>query len=380
MQDFERYNKVLSAFVQNKEILAPQTEDIDIKSVVAYFDLVRKQAWSLYEILADSWKCSCGAPHSANVRLCHLRADQPSPLFKVSFSYTASDGEDRPESWRETYIRIESRDAASAENCLCRAIRDTSRQQQLGHFWHTSQGYLANVTTATHTTQTIQTTQTAVQTPLTVLHLKSLLSSEYRRVSQPLRLKRLSHKQRLSIAVALSSSILQFYETPWLRDMWGEEDVHFFLYGVDKHSRPLISDPCLSRSFQRQPDNSTTKAANQDSEDRFLNAQIVNKTLFALGIVLMELCLNKSFDQLYEASDIQEGHISVIDAYQVAMDNVDEVFDEGGDEYGRVVQRCLRCEFGIQDSLKRLDFDKFRALVYEGVVAPLEQDLNQFCL
>jgi hypothetical protein len=174
---------------------------------------------------------------------------------------------------------------------------------------------------------------------------------------------------------------LQFYESPWLQDMWGGEDVHFFLYGIDKHNRPLISDPCLSRSFRRRPDNSMTKAANQDSENRFLNGQIVNKTLFALGIVLMELCLNKSFDQLYEASDVQEkDHLSVIDAYQVAIDNVDEVFEEGGDEYGRVVQRCLRCEFGIQDSMKRLDFDKFRALVYEGVVAPLEQDLNQFCL
>jgi hypothetical protein len=96
---------------------------------------------------------------------------------------------------------------------------------------------------------------------------------------------------------------------------------------------------------------------------------------------LMELCLNKSFDQLYEASDVQtEGHHSVVDTYQVAMDNIDEVLDEGGGDYGRVVQRCLRCESGIQESWKTLDFDRFRALVYEGVIAPLGQDLNQFCL
>jgi hypothetical protein len=372
MRDFERYNKVIATFVQNKEILAPRAEEVDIKSIVAYFDLVRKQAWSLYEILANSWKCSCGT-HSANLRVGHLRPAPLSPLFKVSFSYSTSDGQTRSESWRETNIQIESKDATSAEHCLCKAIRDTSTQQQVGHFLHTSQGHLANIT-ATKTTP-------AAQNPSTVLHLKSLLSSEHKIVNQPLLLKRLSQKQRLSIAVALASSVLQYYESPWLQDMWGEQDVHFFLYGVDKHKRPLISDPCLSRSFRRQPDDPTTKAANQDSQNRFLNAQIVNKTLFALGIVLMELCLNKSFDQLYEASDVQtEGHLSVVDAYQVAMDNIDEVFDEGGGEYGRVVQRCLRCEFGIQDSLKTLDFDRFRALVYEGVVAPLEQDLNQFCL
>lgn len=373
IQDFERQNKVIAAFVQNKEILAPRTEEVDIKSIVAYFDLVRGQAWSLYEILATSWKCSCGTPHNANLHVAHLRPALPSPLFKVSFSYHARDGQTRSESWRETTIQIEAKDATSVEHCLCEAIRDTSTQLQVGYFLHTSQGHLANIS-ATKVT-------TAAQNPPTVLHLKNLLSLEHNIANQPSRLKKLSQKQRLSIAVALASSVLQFYESPWLQDMWGEQDVHFFFYGVDKHMRPVISNPCLSRSFRRQPDDPMILAANQDPENRLLNAQIVNKTLFALGIVLMELCLNKSLDQLSEASDVQtKGHLSVVDAYQIAMDNVDDVFDEGGGEYGRVVQRCLRCEFGIQDNLKRLDFDRFRALVYEGVIAPLEQDLKQFSI
>ncbi|KAI4209557.1 MAG: hypothetical protein L6R36_009532, partial [Xanthoria steineri] len=52
------------------------------------------------------------------------------------------------------------------------------------------------------------------------------------------------------------------------------------------------------------------------------------------------------------------------------------VYDEQGTQYGYVVQRCLRCEFGFQDSMKRLEIEEFRAAVYEGVLVPLEEDLN----
>lgn len=44
------------------------------------------------------------------------------------------------------------------------------------------------------------------------------------------------------------------------------------------------------------------------------------------------------------------------------------------------VQRCLRCEFGVQDSKKQRDFDASRDLVYEGVLAPLEDDLKRYSL
>lgn len=71
---------------------------------------------------------------------------------------------------------------------------------------------------------------------------------------------------------------------------------------------------------------------------------------------------------------------STAETYQVATSLIDTVYDEQGTQYGYVVQRCLRCEFGFQDSKKRLEIDAFRAAVYEGVLAPLEEDLKRYSL
>jgi hypothetical protein len=97
--------------------------------------------------------------------------------------------------------------------------------------------------------------------------------------------------------------------------------------------------------------------------------------------VLIELCLNKPLDELRsETLPTNRAQANVVDDYQVAISNINTVYMKGGSEYGYVVQRCLRCEFGVRDSMKRLDLDTFRSLVYEGVVAPLEEDYKKYSL
>jgi len=144
----------------------------------------------------------------------------------------------------------------------------------------------------------------------------------------------------------------------------------------------LISDAYVSRSFW--PPGSphpTNKSAEATTED-FPSSQIINKTLFALGIVLIELYLNKTLEDLHPPSDDKNEAArsqGIVDVYRTATSQIDNVYSIGGTQYGYVVQRCLKCEFGIQDSKKQLDFDAFRGLVYEGVVAPLE-DLRKYSL
>lgn len=110
---------------------------------------------------------------------------------------------------------------------------------------------------------------------------------------------------------------------------------------------------------------------------------IINKSLFALGVLLIELALNRPFEEL--RTDVMSSEPSAsnrsyttVDTYQVATSLIDRVYDEQGTQYGYVVQRCLRCEFSFQDSMKRLEIDAFRAAVYEGVLVPLEKDLYRY--
>ena len=191
----------------------------------------------------------------------------------------------------------------------------------------------------------------------------------------------LSRRQRLSIAVTLAHAVLQLHKSPWLNEFWSKKDIYFFSHGLDRYKRPVIDHPYVSRLFepQIQPDlNATLVAAD------YVNL-IINRSLFALGIILIELGLNKSFEDLYAESKglgaLRPGEpLSTVETYSAATSLVELVYDEQGTQYGHVVQRCLKCEFGIQDSKKQLDVDAFHALVYEGVLAPLEDNLKRYSL
>lgn len=191
---------------------------------------------------------------------------------------------------------------------------------------------------------------------------------------------KLSKRQRLEIAVILASSILQLHQSPWLSEIWSKSDIYFFFSGLNRDKCPLIDHAYVSRKFQSlgSTDNlqNTPEFKNQDS----LDCWIVEKTLFALGIVLIELCLNRPLEDL--SSTIANKAVaeprSLIGDYQTALSNMDAVFDEGGEQYAYVVQRCLKCEFGLLDREKHLDSDYFKGLVYEGVIVPLKENLRQF--
>lgn len=367
IEKFKEYNNAIAAFVLNKEILAPPDEDdnvIDSKSYIRYFDLVRKEACSLYKVLEDNWKCSCKDPHNANLQLSFRGTGKSTPVFQVCFS---SSGEGS-QTWRKTCIHPGPRNGpvqGHRKDILCTALCTTVPQGGLGDLVWTSIDWQIKR----------EIDDTLVQKS-TVLHLRSLLAKDFNRSTRDTRFRGLSEKQRRQIAVSLSYSVLQFYDSPWMHDLWGEEDVFFFT-GVDKRKVLVVSDPCFSRPFpQRQ--NPRMLVRNEHLSGHFLDRQIPNKPLFALGIVLLELCLNMPFDDLHDISSIDGDQLGAIEKYAIVMENLDRAFDEWGETFGQVVQRCLNPEFGLRPSETRMDFDKFRCRVYEGIIAPLEKDLKPF--
>lgn len=165
-------------------------------------------------------------------------------------------------------------------------------------------------------------------------------------------------------------------------ESWGKRDIYFTYTGLDEDQHPSISKPHVSRTFQTLQATAPTISNDQGLLPSFLNQSIINKTLFALGIVLIELCLNKPFEDLRPAASMQmPNHTpNILDDYDIANKAISDVYQEGGDDYGYVVQRCLRCEFQGQDSLKKLDVPRFRSLVYEGVLEPLMNDYKKYSL
>jgi hypothetical protein len=249
--------------------------------------------------------------------------------------------------------------------CLCKAIRNTQNLSGfLGFLSHPFQKQGASITM----TPAIS---ADARLPLT---LGSLLSSKQKSEATRSELRRLSREQRLKVAVTLASTVLQLYESPWLDEMWGKNEICFFPNGLDEDNYACIGDPYVSRSFVSPTAKKLSKQSVDTAADQFASSQIINNTLFALGIMLIELCLNRPFEDLHLAAESQRSKNqldSIATNYRIIKNAIDDVYAEGGTQYGYVVQRCLRCEFGVQDSKKNLNLDTFRSLVYEGVLAPL---------
>ena len=131
-------------------------------------------------------------------------------------------------------------------------------------------------------------------------------------------------------------------------------------------------------SFTSSP-NSGSNIVSDSALER--SSLIRNQTIFSLGILLIELCLNVPFEQLRR--EAQSGDLTTslgigptTDDYHIADLQVQRVYLEAGDDHGYAVQRCLRCEFPRRDVTKTFIFDSFRRDFFAYVVAPVQATFN----
>ncbi|KAH7149896.1 hypothetical protein B0J13DRAFT_549043 [Dactylonectria estremocensis] len=210
------------------------------------------------------------------------------------------------------------------------------------------------------------------------ISLQSLLGS--RRPKNSSTQFQLSRKHRFSVAAAAAWALLYLCESPWMENQWsGKDQIHFFseeastLQGLAEH-------PTFQYIF-RSIGNATLpkEGSNLSGEtERFQSKQIINKDLFSLGILLIELCLNTTFEQIRHESQMDNFSTSLdipssaVDDFEIATQQTDRIYLDAGDSYGYAVQRCLRCEFPGRDVTKSFDFRQFRQHFFTGVVAPVQ--------
>lgn len=195
--------------------------------------------------------------------------------------------------------------------------------------------------------------------------------------------QKLSNRDRLKIALTLASTVLQLYDSPWIDSIWSGQDIQFLSSQSveDSNEAPFIG-PFVSTSF-RGPASSSQSQQPPRTSSSLADDLMPSKVLVVFAIMLVELCLGKTIVELRQFSPGEENgtrETTLIEDYMTACKQLDAVYQEGGKSYGDVVQRCLKCEFSIMPKQKGLAFEKFRHLVYEGVVAPLEEIYKKYLL
>ena len=178
---------------------------------------------------------------------------------------------------------------------------------------------------------------------------------------------RLSRGDRLQLAHIVASCVLRFSKTPWLADKWTKEDILI----AQQESQDLKERVFLSKAF---PDSPQAQLSGEQTEFPGLR----NQTLFMLGIVLIELCLGKPLAALRAPTDPLDGDgkPNVLTDWCTSTRLLPDVAQEAGNRYCDAVRRCIYCDF--DQRVTSLDNESFKQAVYNGVVAPLEDILQDF--
>ena len=168
----------------------------------------------------------------------------------------------------------------------------------------------------------------------------------------------LTYKQRLQLAVFISTSVLQHYETPWMPHILNNRNIFFLQAG---------GLPFYEKAFL---------AAERDMPSAGVPKPppiIRNPTLLALGIILIELIRGETIDSLRTPEEVMGAEFRHISDYMTAQRLLGEIYQTSSN-YGSAVRRCINGEF--QRQTLNLDDEDFRHEVYCGVVALLQEDLN----
>ncbi|KAK3339683.1 hypothetical protein B0T25DRAFT_361481 [Lasiosphaeria hispida] len=179
-------------------------------------------------------------------------------------------------------------------------------------------------------------------------HLSShILAVQYQRDT-------VSRKDRFAIAAAATWAVLYLCGTPWLEDWMGLSTI---VMGTQT-KEPAIS--CALKPPFQSSRASTSKQPVPPSDG------VRNGVLFTLGVVLTELCLNTTLGELRSQTKEELSDFELADRVS------DLIYLDAGQSYGYAVQRCLRCEFPGRDTTKSLEFEQFRKVFFDGVVAPVQ--------
>ncbi|KAL3477455.1 hypothetical protein BJX99DRAFT_269858 [Aspergillus californicus] len=426
IDDLQRRNTALRNCFERQELSSVAAPTSTIDRLQSQFDVkvcntIRDHAAAIHRALQRGWNCKCVLPHQATLDL-QWHANRGAILSNQSFNLTllyppnssCGGGSACSQQWRKTNMWVDEDQVVHAsplkieESTLKPQAHDTTiskssntrlrfnlpiQQPSLSDSASSSKLPALNIATPTAPISSIckviaenpgsavlgflsdtdasgksrrvclSSVQQTCNSPLELISLRTVLTS--RRSTSQLKISR---KQRLGIAAAMAWAVLHLGDTPWLIETWQGDAVQFVLDNGTSALDISSATPCICHEFHN-----TTPADIGKITDNTMHYKLVrNQTLFALGIFLIEVGFNRSFDELRKQAlpDIQGP--SVLEDYQLAIDLADELHLDASPEYGDAIKRCLRCEFPGRDVTKNFAHVQFRQEFFNGVVAPVQ--------
>ena len=175
-----------------------------------------------------------------------------------------------------------------------------------------------------------------------------------------------SHRYKLALTVA--SAVLQLHATPWLREKWGLNDIHFLCSSgkAQISSRTYVSKSFVSPAALQQTTDVQIPLTTQSG------ACVANEAIFALGVALIEISFGAPILSLKESGDPDlPGFTEFLIATRLVNQNA--IKDNNNDKYAEVVLRCVRGTLSTLRTPLSLEDVKVQQCFYEDIILPLQQ-------
>ena len=150
--------------------------------------------------------------------------------------------------------------------------------------------------------------------------------------------------EKLQLARLLTLSVLRFHSTPWLGQLWSSRDIIFFCDQVRTRNESILKNPYLNAPLSSQ----TSYREIPGSTDFTKQA---NKELFSLAKVLIELAYDAPFEEISQPESPSDGNHQVKEFLAVRKLSK-TVHKKLNATYGRLVEKCANCNFGVATDLK----------------------------
>jgi hypothetical protein len=179
--------------------------------------------------------------------------------------------------------------------------------------------------------------------------------------------RRLSVANRRRLAASLALGLIYLHDTPWLSKQWGHNEITFFC----NSGRILAEHPFVSTSLG-------TQSASADPITYFTKSPaIANESMFALGILLIELCLHQSLEEMLLPADLNpDGTKHAASEFLAALRLLNIIDEEASSRYGNAIRHCI--QYPMNQGIASLDDDAFKQALYDNVVAALEEEASQY--
>lgn len=186
----------------------------------------------------------------------------------------------------------------------------------------------------------------------------------------------LGKAQRLEISASLCWAVLLLSSTKWLSEDLSQNELQLLLNSSSAQGHKTLQGVYVP-FVPGSPTASVASLPASLAADTSLTIFTRNRTLFILGVMLIELYLGRSFENLKADPTVLIGtRLQNTPAGFGDLDLVsilaDKVHMEAGEQYGNAVRRCLRCPFDGRDDEQNFTEPLFRKNFFFGVVAAVQ--------